>query len=425
MSMADRRPDAVIVGAGIAGSALMAWLKPVQTVINGVPFGRPYQFTNQCSITISGDTMRARANLKPLFCLMALLGAGLFMPSATAATFVYVGNADSQDVTILELKSSGDLTPVETTAVPGPAKPGGSLPLAVSPDKKRLFVGLRNEPYSAVTFAIDAKTGKLTLVGSGPLTDSMAYVVTDRSGKFLLGASYGGNKVAVNPIGPDGVVQPAQQIVETQPNAHCIMPDPSNRYVLHTSLGGDLVYQDKFDVKTGKLTPNDPPSISVKAKAGARHLVFSPNKRFVYLINELDASIYVLPWDAKTGTLKKEVQITTSLPGGFEGKPWAADIHLTPDGKFLYASERTTSTLAAFSVDLRTGMLTSIDSYPTEKQPRGFNIDPTGRYLLSVGQLSNSMTSYAIDKATGKLTKLREYPMGKNPNWVEIVSFSR
>ena len=369
--------------------------------------------------------MRARVNLKPLFCLTALLGAGFFVPSASAATFVYVGNADSQDVTILELKSSGDLTPVETAAVPGPAKPGGSLPLAVSPDKKRLFVGLRNEPYSAVTFAIDAKTGKLTLVGQGPLADSMAYVVTDRSGKFLLGASYGGNKVTVNPIGPDGVVQPAQQIVTTQPNAHCIMPDPSNRYVLHTSLGGDLVYQDKFDVKTGKLTPNDPPSVSVKAKAGARHLVFSPNKRFVYLVNELDASIYVLPWDAKTGTLKKEVQVTTTLPGGFEGKPWAADIHLTPDGKFLYASERTTSTLAAFSVDRKTGMLTTIDSYPTEKQPRGFNIDPTGRYLLSVGQLSNSMTSYAIDKATGKLTKLREYPMGKNPNWVEIVSFSR
>jgi len=372
-----------------------------------------------------GDPMQARLNLKPLFCLTALLVAGFFMPSASAATFVYVGNADSQDVTVLELKSNGDLTPVETAAVPGPAKPGGSLPLAVGPDKKRLFVGLRNEPYSAVTFVIDAKTGKLTLVGPGPLADSMAYVVADRSGKFLLSASYGGNKVTVNPIGPDGVVQPAQQIITTQPNAHCILPDPSNRYVLHTSLGGDLVYQEKFDVKTGKLTPNDPPSVSVKAKAGPRHLVFSPNKRFVYLVNELDASIYVFPWDAKTGTLKQEVQIATSLPGGFEGKPWAADIHLTPDGKFLYASERTTSTLAAFSIDLKTGLLTFIDSYPTEKQPRSFNIDPTGRYLLSVGQLSNSMTSYAIDKATGKLTKLKEYPMGKNPNWVEIVSFSR
>ena len=366
-----------------------------------------------------------RVMLKPLFCATALLGAGFFMSSVNAATFVYVGNADSQDVSVLELKSNGDLTPVETKAVPGPAKPGGSLPLAVSPDKKRLYVGLRNEPYSAVTFAIDAKTGKLSLLGPGPLADSMAYVVTDRSGKFLLSASYGGNKVTVNPIGQDGIVQPAQQILATQPNAHCILADPSNRYVLHTSLGGDLVYQEKFDVNTGLLTPNDPPSISVKAKAGARHLVFSPNQKFVYLINELDASIYVFPWDAKTGTLKKEVQVTTSLPKGFDGKPWAADIHLTPDGKFLYASERTSSTLTAFSVDPKTGMLTSIDSYPTEKQPRGFNIDPTGRYLLSVGQLSNSMTSYAIDKASGKLTKLKEYPMGKNPNWVEIVSFSR
>ncbi len=81
--------------------------------------------------------MRARANLKPLFCLTALLEAGFFMSSASAATFVYVGNADSQDVTVLELKSSGDLTPVETAAVPGPAKPGGSLPLAVSPDFSR------------------------------------------------------------------------------------------------------------------------------------------------------------------------------------------------------------------------------------------------------------------------------------------------
>jgi 6-phosphogluconolactonase len=367
--------------------------------------------------------MRRCVNLT--WVIAALLGAGSFMSDAGAATFVYVGNADSQDITILELKSNGDLTPVETTAVPGPAKPGSSLPLAVSPDRKRLYAGLRNEPYSVVTFAIDAKTGKLTPAGPGPLADSMAYISTDRSGKFLFSASYGGNKVAVNPIGRDGVVQPAQQIVPTEPNAHCILADPSNRFVLHTSLGGDLVYQEKFDAKTGKLTPNDPPSISIKAKAGARHLVFSPSRKFVYLVDELDASVYVFPWDAKTGTLEKEVQVTTALPERFEGKPWAADIHLTPDGKFLYTSERTSSTLAAFRVDPRTGLLTTIDSYPTEKQPRAFNIDPSGRYLLSVGQLSNSMTSYAIDKATGKLVKLKEYHVGKNPNWVEIVSFSR
>src|SRR3979411_1203550 len=202
--------------------------------------------------------MQVRENL--IFCVTALLGTGVFLSSASAATFVYVGNADSQDVTILELKSNGDLRPVETGPAPGPARPRRSLRVAVSPDKKRLYVGLRNEPYSAVTFAIDAKTGKLTLLGSGPLADSMAYVVTDRSAKFLLGASYGGNKVTVNPIGPNGVVQPAWEIIATEPNAHCIEPDPSNRYVLHTSLGGDLVYQEKFDVKTGKLTPTQQPT---------------------------------------------------------------------------------------------------------------------------------------------------------------------
>ena len=213
------------------------------------------------------------------------------MPSAQAATFVYAGSSDSQDVTVLELKANGELTPIATTAVPGPAKPGGSLPMTVSPDKKRLTVGLRNEPYSAVTFAIDKKTGKLTLVGPGTLADSMAYVSTDRTGKFLLSASYGGNKVTVNPIGADGVVQTATQTIATQPNAHCIITDPTNKYVLHTSLGGDVVYQQKFDAKTGKLTPNDPPTVSVKAKAGPRHLAFSSNKKFVYLLNELDASI--------------------------------------------------------------------------------------------------------------------------------------
>lgn len=365
--------------------------------------------------------MNARRTDRRIGIVLAML-AGVAMTSARAATFVYVGNADSQDINVLELKPNGDLTSVETVKVPGPAKPGGSLPLAISPERHRLYAGLRNEPYTAVTFDIDAKTGKLKLVGPGLLADSMAYIAVDRTGRFLLSASYGGNKVAVNPIEPNGVIGAATQVVDTQPNAHAIIVDPTNRYVLHTSLGGDLVYQQKFDAKSGKLTPNEPPSISVKARGGPRHLVFSPDRKFVYLLNELDAAIYVFPWDAKSGTLKKETQVASALPKGFDGKPWAADIHLTPDGKYLYASERTTSTLAAFRVDAKTGALSSIGSYATEKQPRGFAIDPTGRYLLAVGQLSNSMTSYAIDRKTGVLKKLHDMPMGKNPNWVEIVA---
>ena len=339
-----------------------------------------------------------------------------------AATFVYVGNADSQDVTVFRLNADGRLTPVETVAVPGGDKPGGSLPLAVSPERKFLFVAVRSEPYALVTFAIDAASGRLTRMGSGPLADSMCYVTADRTGRYLLSASYGGSKVAVNPIGADGVVGPAQQIVATLPSAHAIITDPSNRFVLHTSLGGDVIYQQKFDAATGKLSPNEPPTVGVAAKGGPRHLAFAPDAAFVYVLDELSGAIHVFPWDAAVGTMQPEVQVATALPKGFDGTPWGADIHLTPDGRFLYASERTTSTLAAFRVDRATGALTAIDSYPTEKQPRGFAIDPLGKYLLSAGQLSNSLTVHAIDAQTGALAALKSYPVGKNPNWVEIVA---
>ena len=335
---------------------------------------------------------------------------------------VYVGNAESQSVTIFSLSPDGALAPVDTKAVPGPAKPGSTMPMAVSPDKRFLTVGLRNEPYSAATFAIDAKTGKLGFVGSGPLADAMAYIGTDRSGKFLLCASYGGGKIAVNPIGGNGVVGPTLQVIANQPNAHAVIADRANRHVLYSSLGNDTVGQLMLDAATGRLTPNDPPTVSVKTKAGPRHFRFSPDERFVYLLCELDASIYVFPYDAATGRLAKQTQIVSALPKDFSGKPWAADIHLTPDGKFLYASERTSSTLAAFRVDGKSGALAPIASYPTEKQPRGFAIDPSGRTLLAVGQLSNSLTSYAIEPERGTLRPLRQYPVGKNPNWIEIVS---
>jgi 6-phosphogluconolactonase len=339
-----------------------------------------------------------------------------------AATFVYVGSSDSQDVAVLRLMENGDLTPVETVAVPGPDKPGGSLPMAVSPDRKRLFVALRNEPYSVVTFAIDAASGKLTRIGSGPLADSMCYIVPDRTGRFLLAASYGGNKVTVSPIGGDGVVGETLQTVATEPNAHCVIVDPANRFVFNSSLGGDVVHMHRFDADTGRLSPNAPATVPVQAKSGPRHLVFSSDHGFAYLLNELSATIDVFPYDATSGTLRTPVQTISALPADFVGTPWGADIHLTPDGRFLYASERTTSTLAAFRVEGASGALTAIASYPTEKQPRAFAIDPSGRFLVSVGQLSDRLSIHAIDRDSGALSRLKDYPVGKNPNWVEIVS---
>ncbi len=354
--------------------------------------------------------------------LAAALALAATMVPASAATFVYVGCTDSNEIHVLQLNpQNGDLTQVEKVTIPGIAKTAGSTPMAISPDKKFLFAATRGEPMVAASFRIDPATGKLSHVANGPLDGSMAYIVTDRSGRFLLAASYPHHKVTVNPIAPDGTVQPPSQIVPTEPNAHAIQPDASNRFVLATSLGGNLVKQFRFDAATGTLSANEPPTAQVKAGAGPRHFVFHPANGRVYLLNELDASVYVLAYDAKTGTLKEE-QTVSALPEKKPDKIWAADLHLTPDGKFLYATERGTSTIAGFKVDPTNGSLALIGHTATEQQPRGFAIDPTGRYLLAVGQLSDSMTSYAIDPASGKLTKLKQYPMGKNPNWVEIVN---
>jgi len=157
--------------------------------------------------------------------LIAVSGALMASP-ARAATFVYVGNAESNEIYVLQLdRQSGGLTVVERMPIPGIEKPGISTPMSVSPDRRFLYVGTRGEPKVAAGFAIDPSSGKLKHVASGPLADSLAYIAVDRTGRFLLGASYPGHKVTVNPIGPPGTVQPPQQVLQNYPNAHSILAD--------------------------------------------------------------------------------------------------------------------------------------------------------------------------------------------------------
>ena len=196
--------------------------------------------------------------------------------------------------------------------------------------------------------------------------------------------------------------------------------DASNQHVYCPVLAQDIVMQLKFDPARGTVAPNTPAEIATKPGAGPRHLAFHPSGRFLYLITETTATIGAYAVDPANGTLK-ELQFVDMLAADYTGAIAAADLHVTPDGQFLYGSERRTSTLAGFRIDPAKGTLTPIGRTPTETMPRGFAIDPRGRFLLAAGLESNHMTVYAIGKGDGALDPLKRYAMGKMPNWIEFV----
>lgn len=376
-----------------------------------------------------------------------LLGASclLSLAPAMAKTFVYVSAAEDGVIDRYEMdKATGVLTPT------GETKAGKLvMPTALSPTHPILYAVVRSLPNRVVTYAINPATGDLSEMASAPLPDSMPYVSTDRTGRFLFTASYGGDKVAVNPIDPDGAVRSAStQVLPTGRNAHSIAPDRSNRFVYAANLGSDQVLQYRFDVATGRLTPNDPPLVKTRPDNGPRHPAFSPDGRFVYYLCELSGEVIQFAIDPDKGTLTaldyvgtvpadsgllpgaaRDAMASTATSGantvaaGDDGRPkiWAADIAMTPDDRFVYTTERTKSHLAQLSVASGTGKLTYVRNYPTEEQPRGIRIDPTGTYLVATGEKSDHVSTYRIDHATGDLTLVGRTPAGRDANWVEIV----
>jgi len=356
--------------------------------------------------------MRTRKKLSAAVAVIGLMNA----PIVEATTVAYVSSADSKTISVLKLdEETGALSTLQEVAVPGMV-----MPLALSPDHRYLFAALRSAPYSVESFKIDPKTGELSKIAISPLPESMANLSVDKTGRYLFAASYGGNLISESRIGDDGVVAPANLVMPTKPKAHAIKTDPSNRWLFATNLGGDIIMQCRFDATTGAIEPNDPPTLNFPKLAGPRHFIFHPNGRIVYVVNELDGKLERLSFDSDKGTLAIQ-QTVTVTPPGFSGTPWAADLHMTPDGAYLYVSERTSSTITAFRADSEDGTLTRIDTFATETQPRAFGMDPAGRYLIVAGQLSRAVSVHRIDQATGRITRLNSYVVGNNPSWVEII----
>lgn len=333
-------------------------------------------------------------------------------------TAVYVSNADSGDISVLRLDGRGGLETRQQVVVGGQV-----MPLAISPDRRFLYAARRSQPRAVLGYRIDAASGELALIGQAPLPESMASIATDGRGRFLLSASYGGGLVAVSPIDAGGRPQSATQVLAAGAKAHAIRSAPGNRHVFATSLGSDRVLQYRFDPGSGRVEPNDPPAFAGRAGAGPRHFVFHPRLPCAYLLNELDAGVDVLAYDAGPGTFTARQTVTTLAPG-FAGEPWAAELRLTPDGRFLYTSERRSSTIAGFAVDPVSGGLAPIGHWTTQAQPRSMAIDPLGRFLIAAGQLSHRVGVHRIDPDSGALDLLGEHAVGLNPSWVEAVALA-
>ncbi len=349
----------------------------------------------------------------------------------TRRAFVYVSHAGEGTVGVYAMDTArGRLTPVERVEAGDTV-----MPVVAHPDGQHLYAIVRSEPHRVVTFAVDRENGKLTRAGEAPLPDSMAYAATDRSGRWLLTASYGGNRAAISPIGASGVIETAAaHVVATGQHAHCIVPDRSNALALVPCLGTDEVRVFKLDATSGALAPAS--SVAFPKGTGPRHAAVGPDNRFAYVLGELTGTVTQLAIAPAAGTLTilasvrsvpDEACLIPGKPRGGAPHPeaarmiWCADIAITPNGRHLYTTERTGSRLAHFDIDAATGTPRFVATLPTAAQPRGIRIDASGRWLVASGERSDHIRVYGIDPETGALLEAARYACGRGANWVEIV----
>lgn len=304
-------------------------------------------------------------------------------------------------------RQTGGLDLAGDTALPG--NPGA---ITASPDRRFLYADVTvGEVHQAHSFRIDADSGALLHIGTSEFGPYPCHIATDRRGRFLLAAYYGDGMVTVHAIGPDGAVGGRLQLVKTALRAHYVTTDAANRYAFVPHVcDANAIYQFRFDPQTGQLAPNDPPRASPPTPEGPRHMCFHPNGRFAFSNGEQGSSVTSWAYDGAGGTLRP-LQTLSALPAGWQGSNSESQIHLTPDGRFLYSCNRGHDSLAGFRVDGATGALTSLGQFAAEKTPRPTAVSPDGAFLFNAGDASTRIVGYRI-AAAGALERLRAFQVG-------------
>ncbi len=292
--------------------------------------------------------------------------------------------------------------------------------LTLSPDGKKLYaVSEMNGNGNAgkvVAYDFNSTTGSLKKLNEQPSGgDDPCYVLVDHTNKWLFVGNYSSGNFSVLPIMADGSLGIAKTSIQhsgsgadksrqEKPHVHATVISPDNRFLFVPDLGIDKIMIYRFDAKVGKITPAKQPFAATKPGAGPRHFTFHPNGKTAYVLEELSGSVTVFRYNTRKGALNP-VQNISSLPVGFNGAAGSADIHLSADGRFLYASNRGESnTIAIYAVHPADGKLSLIGHQPTlGKGPRNFSITPDGNQLLVANQGSDEMVIFNRNPETGML----------------------
>jgi 6-phosphogluconolactonase len=351
--------------------------------------------------------------------------------------FVYVGAytepplGSADGIAVFRFDAdTGALHPMQT--VPGVVNPSW---LTFDGREQLLFAVNEGAEGRVSAFARDAATGMLH-----PLNDQLShgadpcYVSLDPSGRYLLVANYSGGTIAVLPVGTGGRLEAATCVIHHQgssirpeqegPHPHMIRPSGDGRFVLVTDLGIDQVLVYRLDAGTGQLVLNEQGSAAVSAQPGAgpRHFAFAPGGRTLYVINELNSTLTVYDYTSERGELHARQTVST-LPDGVDGPAIGnscAHVAVSPDGRFVYGSNRGHDSIAIWEVEDGNGNLRSVGYESTQgKTPRNFSLDPTGSWLLVANQESDTIVPFRRDPSSGRLTATG--PVTQTPSPVAVL----
>ena len=341
--------------------------------------------------------------------LCVILLSLLTVVSCTSTEKIYVGTGSPDGMFLIELnEQEGTLKKLYQQ---GDVKSPGFL--TFSPDKKFLYCVAGGNKIRAYKIEKDGSLSFLNekmSTGNGP-----CHIEISKTGKAVVVANYGSGDTTVVSVANDGSLNgeprnhshkgfdsPSKSNRQAGPHAHNAYMSPDGKYCFVSDLGLDKIVTYKFDENYEKLTLNNPPFAVVATGAGPRHFTFHPNQKFAYVINELDSTVSAFHY-AGEGKLNLKQTLTTK-PKGWTEYNNCADIHVHPNGKFLYGSNRGNNSIVIYSINQQDGKLTLVGHESTRGNwPRNFAISPSGEFLLVANRKTNDVQVFKIDTATGKL----------------------